>query len=151
MCACVDLYLVSKDKHKIAHVTRCNLSITMTITSNSNHPPFFSPLLSSCTHIPFPPPLLLPFSSPKGIVVGVPNPSPGDETIQDAIESALQEASILGIKGAKITPFVLAAVEKITKGTDQNNAEKLEKILLWNESDGSRCLWIRYYDDTQDR
>lgn len=83
--------------------------------------------------------------------MGVPNPSPGDETIQDAIETALQEVSILGIKGAKITPFVLAAVEKITKGTDQNNAEMLEQILLQNISDGTRCLWIRYYDDTQDK
>lgn len=72
-------------------------------------------ILSSPLSSP-PSPLSLP-STPKGIVVGVPSPCPADQTVQDAIESALKEASKLGVKGSKITPFVLAAIEKITKGT----------------------------------
>ena len=52
-----------------------------------------------------------------GIVVGVPNPCPGDsEALQDAIDLALQSADKEGVRGSSITPYILAMVEKLTKG-----------------------------------
>lgn len=54
----------------------------------------------------------------NGLVVGVPNPSPGDSAaIQSAISAALLNAHTDGIHGARITPYLLAAVDKLTKGS----------------------------------
>jgi hypothetical protein len=53
----------------------------------------------------------------NGIVIGVTNPAPGEgKKIQNAIDEALLRARLEGIKGALVTPFVLAMVEKLTKG-----------------------------------
>jgi pseudouridylate synthase / pseudouridine kinase len=53
----------------------------------------------------------------SGMIVGVPNPNPADSmTIQLAINDALAKASTLEIEGAKVTPFVLAEVERLTQG-----------------------------------
>ena len=52
-----------------------------------------------------------------GMVIGVPNPSPGDTLpLQQAIEAALLSADREGVRGALVTPYVLAMVEKLTKG-----------------------------------
>lgn len=55
----------------------------------------------------------------NGFVVGVPNPVPfGDRNqIENAIVAALKESEKKNIKGAQITPFLLAAVEKLTDGS----------------------------------
>ena len=51
------------------------------------------------------------------MVIGVPNPSPGDTLpLQQAIEAALLSADREGVRGALVTPYVLAMVEKLTKG-----------------------------------
>jgi pseudouridine-5'-phosphate glycosidase len=53
----------------------------------------------------------------NGMVVAVPNPSPGDSVeIQAAIDAALREASEKQIEGAQITPFILDRVERLTHG-----------------------------------
>jgi pseudouridine-5'-phosphate glycosidase len=53
----------------------------------------------------------------SGMIVAVPNPSPGESVqIQAAIDSSLASAAELGIYGSKVTPYILAEVERITKG-----------------------------------
>ena len=53
----------------------------------------------------------------NGIVVGVPNPSPADAAaVAVAIDAALALAEQEGIRGARITPYLLAAVERLTGG-----------------------------------
>jgi pseudouridine-5'-phosphate glycosidase len=53
----------------------------------------------------------------SGMVVAVPNPSPLDESfINDVISSALLEAERLKIDGAKITPYLLSRIEKMSEG-----------------------------------
>ena len=54
-----------------------------------------------------------------GAIIGNPIPakySMPKEEIDTAIDSALEKASELGIKGKEITPFLLDAIKKITKG-----------------------------------
>jgi len=54
-----------------------------------------------------------------GMVIGNPVPKEYEmnrEIISQAIDSALQNADNLGIKGKRITPFLLDAIKKITKG-----------------------------------
>lgn len=52
-----------------------------------------------------------------GMVVGVPNPTPADGSlIQQAIDGALKDAESKGIKGNAATPFLLAAIERISGG-----------------------------------
>ena len=47
----------------------------------------------------------------------MPNPCPGDsKALQDAIDLALQSADKEGVRGSSITPYILAMVEKLTKG-----------------------------------
>jgi hypothetical protein len=54
---------------------------------------------------------------PNGMVIAVPNPNPADsEYINTAIANALSEAKQLKIEGAKITPYILSRVEKLTQG-----------------------------------
>ena len=73
----------------------------------------------------------------SGMIVAVPNPNPADSMIiQVAIDDALKKASSLGIEGAKVTPFVLAEVERLTQGRSLeanitlvlNNAQVASKI-----------------------
>jgi pseudouridine-5'-phosphate glycosidase len=53
----------------------------------------------------------------SGMVVAVPNPSPlGESFINDVISSALLEAERLKIDGAKITPYLLSRIEKMSEG-----------------------------------
>ena len=53
----------------------------------------------------------------NGMVIAVPNPNPADsEYINTAIANALSEANQLKIEGAKITPYILSKVEKLTQG-----------------------------------
>lgn len=53
----------------------------------------------------------------SGMIVAVPNPSPGESVeIQASIDSSLASAQKLGIHGSKITPYILAEVERLTKG-----------------------------------
>lgn len=54
---------------------------------------------------------------PSGVLVAVPNPSPANaEKIQYAIDFALLSAQNEGITGAKVTPYVLDQVQKLTSG-----------------------------------
>jgi pseudouridylate synthase / pseudouridine kinase len=53
----------------------------------------------------------------QGMLVGVPNPSPGDTLhIEEAIQQALIEAHADGIHGNTVTPYVLARVKELTGG-----------------------------------
>lgn len=53
----------------------------------------------------------------SGMVLAVPNPAPASsERVQRAILEALQTAEARGITGAKLTPFLLAAVNELTGG-----------------------------------
>ena len=68
------------------------------------------------------------------MVIGVPNPSPGDTLpLQQAIEAALLSADREGVRGALVTPYVLAMVEKLTKGNQQFSIfEKTFQLFLEN-------------------
>lgn len=53
----------------------------------------------------------------EGMVIAVPNPHPANaQVIQSAIDNALMQAERMGIRGNAITPFLLEAIEKLTKG-----------------------------------
>lgn len=53
----------------------------------------------------------------SGILVAVPNPAPANaEKIQYAIDFALLSAHNEGITGAKVTPYVLDKIQKLTSG-----------------------------------
>lgn len=53
----------------------------------------------------------------SGIVVGVPNPDPMNSVeIEDTIKNAVELAKIENVTGAKLTPYILAKLEKITHG-----------------------------------
>ena len=53
-----------------------------------------------------------------GMVVAVPNPDPADGAVIDhAIRLALKDAEANNIRGASITPFLLAQIEKATGGS----------------------------------
>ena len=53
----------------------------------------------------------------NGMVVAVPNPAPADsEKINSAIDKALRDADVDRIDGARLTPYILAAIEKSTEG-----------------------------------
>ena len=118
-CVHVHMYVVAVHaNYHIAYIIKDFITTTSDTTSlllYFHARPFPLPLPPSLSLTSSP--LLSLTSIPKGIIVGVPSPCPADQTVQDAIESALKEASKLGIKGSKITPFVLSAIEKITKGT----------------------------------
>lgn len=59
----------------------------------------------------------LPALNRQGMLVAVPNPSPADTVaIEEAIHTALADAERDGIEGAAVTPYILARVEKLTKG-----------------------------------
>lgn len=89
----------------------------------------------------------------SGMIVAVPNPNPADSMIiQVAIDNALAKASSLGIEGAKVTPFVLAEVERLTQGRSLeanitlvlNNAQVASKIAkslvsISNNNNSSNC------------
>lgn len=53
----------------------------------------------------------------QGILVGVPNPNPGDTVhIESAIHQALKEADLNKILGSAVTPYVLSRVKDLTGG-----------------------------------
>jgi pseudouridylate synthase len=55
----------------------------------------------------------------SGMLIGVPVPAEHEaeaQSIQDAIESALQEAEAQGIQGAGSTPFLLERIRVLTDG-----------------------------------
>ncbi|CAH2068627.1 unnamed protein product, partial [Iphiclides podalirius] len=59
----------------------------------------------------------------SGIVVAVPVPAKNamdEKIIEDAIKSVMEEAKTKNIQGKNITPFILSAVSKATKGTSLN-------------------------------
>ena len=75
----------------------------------------------------------------SGVLIGVPIPeefAADKNTIQAAIEKAYQEASKKGIQGKEVTPFLLAAIAKITSGSSlkanmaliKNNAKVAAEI-----------------------
>ena len=65
------------------------------------------------------------------MVIGVPNPSPGDtQPLQEAIETALRSAEKEGVRGALVTPYVLAMVEKLTQG-NQFNKSIIRRVLQY--------------------
>ena len=75
----------------------------------------------------------------SGVLVAVPNPSPASgDKITYAINFALQSAKNEGIAGAKVTPYVLDKVQKLTEGASlesnialvMNNAEVAAKIAV---------------------
>lgn len=75
----------------------------------------------------------------SGVLVAVPNPSPASaDKIQYAINFALVNAKNEGITGAKVTPYVLDKVQKLTEGESlesnialvMNNAEIAAKIAV---------------------
>ena len=72
------------------------------------------------------------FCLQQGIVVAVPNPLPIVDSVElnQCIDHALQSAKRENIKGSAITPYLLAAVNKLTKG------ESLEanKRLVFNNA-----------------
>lgn len=53
----------------------------------------------------------------QGILVGVPNPNPGNTLhIENAIHQALKEADLNAIRGNAVTPYVLSRVKDLTGG-----------------------------------
>lgn len=73
-----------------------------------------------------------------GFVIG--NPVPADKAmdqkvIDDAIQSALKEADELGIKGKKITPFLLGKIKEITGG---NSLDSNIELVYNNATIGSK-------------
>lgn len=71
----------------------------------------------------------------SGMLIGVPVPEQfamDDTIIRKSIEGALEEANIAGIKGKEVTPFILAAVSKITAGKSLQTSEFLIKIDRFN-------------------
>ena len=75
----------------------------------------------------------------NGMVVAVPNPNPADSYVmQTAIAQALQEAEEQNISGNKITPFLLAKIQELTRGKSLdsnislvlNNAKIAAKIAV---------------------
>ncbi|XP_038052596.1 pseudouridine-metabolizing bifunctional protein C1861.05-like [Patiria miniata] len=77
----------------------------------------------------------------SGILIGVPIPgslAAEGQAIEEAIQTALQEASTKGIQGKEVTPFILDRVNQITKGESlranialiKNNAEIGSKIAV---------------------
>ncbi|KAL5285143.1 hypothetical protein ACFFRR_007092 [Megaselia abdita] len=75
----------------------------------------------------------------SGILVGVPVPaefSADKETVNNAIQKAVKDAEIQGIKGKAVTPFILSSVARQTKGNSlsanialiKNNAKVAAKI-----------------------
>ena len=67
---------------------------------------------------------------PSGMLVTVPNQDPAGDSVEAAIQQALQEAKEKGISGQGVTPYVLMRVAELTKGESlrsnvglvQNNA-----------------------------
>ena len=71
----------------------------------------------------------------SGMLIGVPVPDEfamDDTIINKSIEGALTEAKKTGIKGKDVTPFILAAVSKITAGKSLQTSEFLIKIDTFN-------------------
>ncbi|CAO1402433.1 unnamed protein product [Diamesa tonsa] len=77
----------------------------------------------------------------SGMLIGVPVPEEfamDDTIIRESIDGALKEANTAGIKGKEVTPFILAAVSKITAGKSlqtnmaliQNNAKVAAQIAM---------------------
>lgn len=73
------------------------------------------------------------------MLVGVPNPSPGNTIhIENAIQQALQEADRDGVRGNAVTPYVLARVKDLTGGQSleanislvKNNAAVASEIAI---------------------
>lgn len=53
----------------------------------------------------------------SGMVIAVPNPNPlKQEFVENVIAQALLEAENLKIEGAKVTPFLLSRIEKLSEG-----------------------------------
>lgn len=52
----------------------------------------------------------------QGMLLAVPNHDPAGQNVEDAIQSALQEAADLNILGQDVTPFVLKKVAEQTQG-----------------------------------
>ena len=79
-----------------------------------------------------------PFES--GMVCAVPNPAPYDDAagLERCILQALSQADSEGVKGAAITPYILAAIEKMTGGDSlesnialvKNNARVATRIAV---------------------
>lgn len=65
---------------------------------------------------------------PQGMLVAVPNHDPAGETVENAIQQALVEASENEILGNKVTPFVLTRVAELT-GNDsvRSNVQLVQK------------------------
>jgi pseudouridine-5'-phosphate glycosidase/sugar/nucleoside kinase (ribokinase family) len=62
-----------------------------------------------------------------GMMVAVPNHDPAGSTIEDAIQSALQNAAEQNVTGQAVTPFVLKAVAAKTSGESlKSNMELVE-------------------------
>ncbi|XP_033640201.1 pseudouridine-metabolizing bifunctional protein C1861.05-like [Asterias rubens] len=88
----------------------------------------------------------------SGLLIGVPIPSSvatQGQQIEDAIQSALQQASVEGIHGKDVTPFILQRVNELTGGESlkanialiQNNARvgsKIAQELSYIRRDGSK-------------
>lgn len=63
---------------------------------------------------------------PSSVLVAVPNPEPAmGQATQLAIDAAVQEAEALGLRGQRVTPFVLQRVSEATGG------ESLRCVGLW--------------------
>jgi pseudouridine-5'-phosphate glycosidase len=76
---------------------------------------------------------------PAGMVVANPNPNPMNAAdIENVIIHALQEAERQGISGAKVTPFLLSRIERLSEGKSLesnialvlNNAKLASKIAI---------------------
>lgn len=71
----------------------------------------------------------------SGMLIGVPVPEQfamDDTIIRKSIDGALAEANKAGIKGKDVTPFILAAVSKITAGKSLQTSKFLIKIDTFN-------------------
>lgn len=71
----------------------------------------------------------------SGMLIGVPVPEQfamDDTIIRKSIEGALAEANKADIKGKDVTPFILAAVSKITAGKSLQTSKFLIKIDTFN-------------------
>lgn len=53
-----------------------------------------------------------------------------ENVIEDAIKNALEKATERGIKGKEVTPFILAAVTKITDGASLEASILLQSFTL---------------------
>ena len=88
---------------------------------------------------------------PNGMLVAVPNEDPAGEAVENAIQSALDEADVAGVDGRDVTPFILKRVAEMTGGDSlrsnialvRNNARIGADIAVAIAA-AIVVIWVRY-------